>query len=180
MVYPDIRAVVMISTRPLQSADNPALASIIRNVLMEFGIAGPGFACNDPETDSMYETYLPQGSCYLVLEQDGKVLGGAGIAALKGGERGICELQKMYLLPEGRGRGQGRVLITTLLTEAEQLGYRYCYLETMTAMTDAHRLYEKVGFIRLAASPGDTGHYGCNIWYGRQLTQPTTSDKPNT
>lgn len=71
---------------------------------------------------------------------------GVGIGELPGAP-GICELQKMYCLPEARGTGIARALMDTALAFTQK-HYRQCYLETMENMIVAQRLYEKCGFIR--------------------------------
>jgi putative acetyltransferase len=85
------------------------------------------------------------------------------------GESGICELRKMYFLPELRGHGAGTALIAHCLDAARELKYRQCYLETLTGMDAAQKLYEKHGFARIPAALGSTGHFGCNRFYLRQL-----------
>jgi putative acetyltransferase len=74
------------------------------------------------------------------------VVGGAGIAPLPGGGDGVCELRKMYLLREGRGRGWGRQLLGQCLAAARERGFRTCYLETVHRMGEAQRLYLSAGF----------------------------------
>ncbi len=66
----------------------------------EFGADGPGFALHDPEVDHMATAYSAPGAAYfVVVDEGGRVVGGAGVAALEGGEAGVCELRKMYFLP---------------------------------------------------------------------------------
>jgi putative acetyltransferase len=71
----------------------------------------------------------------------------------------------MYFLPEARGRGAGARLMAECLTAARRFGYRQCYLETLTGMDAAARLYERSGFRRISAQMGATGHFGCNRYY---------------
>jgi putative acetyltransferase len=97
------------------------------------------------------------------------VSGGGGIAPLDGGAREVCELRKMYFLPELRGLGVGRRVLDRCLATARELGYRQCYLETLTGMDAAKRLYERTGFRRLDAPCGATGHFGCDAWYALDL-----------
>lgn len=155
--------------RPLRREDNPAVAQLIRTVMPEFGASGPGFAIVDPEVDDMYGTYTQPRSAYWVLERAGRLIGGGGVAPLIGAEPGICELRKMYFLPEARGGGFGQQLIELCLAEARRFGFTQCYLETLTHMTAAQRLYRKNGFESLPAPLGATGHYGCDRWFARNL-----------
>jgi len=154
--------------RPITPADNAAVAGVIRRVMPEFGASGPGFAIHDAEVDDMAAAYAKPGCAYFVVEVDGRVCGGGGIAPLHG-EPGTCELRKMYFLPELRGRGAGKAHIARCLGAARELGYRQCYLETLTGMDAAQKLYEKHDFARIPAALGNTGHFGCNRFYLRQL-----------
>jgi putative acetyltransferase len=155
--------------RPATAADDAAIAAIIRTVMPEFGADGAGFAIHDPEVAAMSSAYDRPGAAYFVVERDGVVLGGGGIAPLDGGPADTCELRKMYFLPALRGHGAGRALIDTCLAKARELGYARCYLETLHGMAAAQRLYERSGFRRLDAPMGATGHFGCNRFYLREL-----------
>jgi len=156
--------------RPIHSGDDPEVAAIIRTVMPQFGADGPGFAIHDPEVDAMCAAYSVPGAAYFVVETgDGRVLGGGGVAKLEGGEPGVCELRKMYFLDEARGSGMGEKLLRHCLSVAKELGYKTCYLETLSGMDAAMRLYEKVGFKNLCAPMGATGHGGCDRWYVREL-----------
>jgi len=155
--------------RPIAPQDNAAVASVIRRVMPEFGADGPGFAIHDSEVDDMAGAYARPGCAYFVVEHAGRVAGGGGVAPLHDDAPGICELRKMYFLPELRGKGAGNELIVHCLEQARRLGYRQCYLETLTGMDAAQKLYEKRGFERIPAALGNTGHFGCNRFYLRDL-----------
>ena len=160
--------------RPITPADDAAVAAIIRAVMPAFGADGPGFAIHDPEVDAMSAAYAVPGAAYFVVEDGaGRVIGGGGIAKLEGGpdaiEGGVCELKKMYFLPEARGTGTGESLLRHCLKVAKDLGYRTCYLETLTGMDAAQKLYRKVGFQALCAPMGNTGHHGCDRWFSMEL-----------
>lgn len=150
--------------RTLRRTDNPAVAAVIRTVMPEFGASGPGFAILDPEVDDMFGTYKGRAA-YFVATREGVLLGGAGVAPLTGARDDVCELRKMYLLADARGLGVGQSLLDTALTAARKLGYRRCYLETLSHMRDARKLYEKNGFTPLKRAMGKTGHFGCNTFY---------------
>lgn len=153
------------SIRPATTTDNAAIAAIIREVMPEFGAGGPGFAIHDAEVDSMAEAYAIPRAAYFVVEADGLVLGGGGVAALAGGEADVCELRKMYFLPALRGRGAGRALIEHCLAAARAFGYRRCYLETLSGMDAAQALYLRTGFRRIDGPMGGTGHFSCDKFY---------------
>ena len=51
------------------------------------------------------------------------------------------------------------------LQAARELGFKRCYLETLTGMDAAQALYAKFGFQRLHAPMGATGHHGCNRFF---------------
>jgi len=151
--------------RPIEPGDDAAMAAIIRCVMPEFGAGGDGFAINDPEVDWMHRAYSTPRCAYFVLERDGVVIGGGGVAPLTGADTDVCELRKMYFLPQARGRGAGGAMMTRCLDAARTLGYRRCYLETLRGMDAAIKLYERSGFEPLNAPMGDTGHGGCNRFY---------------
>ncbi|MFZ5657131.1 MAG: GNAT family N-acetyltransferase [Pseudomonadota bacterium] len=157
------------SIRPIEPRDDAAMASIIRSVMPEFGASGDGFAINDPEVDWMSRAYMAPRRAYFVVEAGGRVVGGGGVAPLDGGDADTCELRKMYFLPEARGLGAGTALMARCLDAARGAGFRRCYLETLTGMDAAMRLYERSGFHRIDAPMGDTGHGGCNTFYLREL-----------
>ena len=150
---------------PIHSDDDAAMAAIIRSVMPEFGATGSGFAISDPEVDWMQRAYAQPRHAYFVLERDGRVLGGAGIAPLIGGDVDICELRKMYFLPEARGIGAGAAMMTRCLAAAREAGFRQCYLETLNGMDAALRLYARSGFRRIVGPLGATGHGGCDSFY---------------
>src|SRR6476469_2326802 len=101
--------------RPIEPRDDVTIAKIIRTVMPEFGADGPGFAIPDAEVDPMSTAYSRPRSRYFVIEADGAVQGGAGIAPLDGGAADVCELRKMYFLPTLRGRGAGKAAIASCL-----------------------------------------------------------------
>ena len=151
--------------RPIQARDDAAIAAIIRTVMPEFGATGCGFAINDPEVDWMHRAYSRPRCAYFVVEREGRVVGGGGVAPLDGGDEDVCELRKMYFLPEARGIGAGAAMMDRCLAAAREIGFRRCYLETLTGMDAAMKLYARSGFRRIDAPMGATGHGGCNTFY---------------
>lgn len=155
--------------REIQPEDNFQVAKVIRTVLEEFNVPKVGTAYADPELDCMFETYQKDRSAYLVIENENKIIGCAGIAPLANGPSDVCELQKMYFLPETRGLGLGAQMMEACLQKAKDFGFTKCYLETMPYMEAAQKLYKKSGFEYLDEPMGCTGHSSCPVWMIKTL-----------
>lgn len=155
--------------REIKTEDDAQVAQVIRAVLVEMGVPKVGTAYADKALDEMTATYDKDNATYFVVEDQGKIIGGAGIAQLENFEGSICELQKMYFLPEARGKGLGAKMMEICLKKAKSFGYEKCYLETLPYMKDATKLYSRTGFEPLEGPMGDTGHYSCNVWMLKSL-----------
>ncbi len=155
--------------RKIEKRDNEAMGRIVQNVLLEMGAPTVGTAYADPFLFNLFETYDKQKAIYFVIEKDNKILGGAGIDQLQSTNENICELQKMYFLPEARGIGLGEKLMNLCLQEAKDFGYEKCYLETLPYMQAAQKLYIKTGFRDLEKPLGGTGHNACSVWMIKEL-----------
>lgn len=151
--------------RKITVRDNESVARIIRTVMPEFGASGKGFAIHDSEVDDMFAAYNNKRAAYFICEDSGKILGGGGIGPLVGGPDNVCELKKMYFLPEGRGTGLGQQLLSQCLESARKMGYTQCYLETFQTMQRAMKLYEKNQFRKIDGPMGNTGHFACDTFY---------------
>lgn len=155
--------------REIKPEDDLAIACVIRMVLIEMGVPKVGTAYADSALDHMASTYDKENAVYFVVENCGKIIGGGGIAPLENCAEAICELQKMYFLPEARGKGIGAEMIRLCLAKAKAFGYNKCYLETLPYMTAATALYKNLGFENLEGPMGNTGHYSCNVWMIKSL-----------
>ncbi len=101
---------MQVSIRHIQSNDNAILAEIIRDTLTEFDANYPGTVYFDPSTDHLYEVFQKERSVYYVAEKNSSIVGGAGIYPTDELSADVCELVKMYLLPQARGEGLGKDL----------------------------------------------------------------------
>lgn len=155
--------------REIKKEDNPEIAKTIRDILIEFGVPKVGTAYADKLLNVLFETYNIKNAVYFIIEKNSKIYGGAGIKHLDNYDGNVCELQKMYFLPEARGLGLGGKMMEICLQKAKEFGFEKCYLETLPYMKDARKLYKKVGFNDLDARMGDTGHYSCNLWMLKDL-----------
>lgn len=155
--------------RQIEKRDNFAISEVIREVLIEFGVPKVGTAYADKSLDCMFETYNAKNKAYFVIEENGKIIGGAGISPLDNYDGNVCELQKMYFTQQARGRGLGAKMMEICLNKAREFGFEHCYLETLPYMDAAQKLYVKTGFTHLEKALGDTGHYSCNVWMIKKL-----------
>ncbi|MCP1630448.1 putative acetyltransferase [Citrobacter amalonaticus] len=153
-----------LTLRPLSAQDNPAIADVIRQVSAEYGLtADKGYTVADPNLDELYQLYSQPGHAYWVVERNGEVVGGGGIAPLICSEPDICELQKMYFLPAARGQGMAKKLALMAMDHARAQGFKHCYLETTAFLREAIGLYEHLGFEHISEPLGCTGHVDCEV-----------------
>ncbi|WNO60220.1 GNAT family N-acetyltransferase [Rheinheimera sp. MMS21-TC3] len=145
------------------------IAEVIKQVGAEFGAIGEGFGPSDPEVEAMSQHYHAyDASRYFIALVNNKVVGGSGIAPFNGSSE-VCELRKLFLLPQSRGLGIGKTLTEKCLEYAKSSGYSQCYLDTLHSMTTAIALYELLGFKHLQQPLAGTIHNGCDVWMLKQL-----------
>lgn len=150
--------------RRITETDNAAIAAVIRQVSAEYGLtADKGYTVADPNLDELFQVYSQPGAAYWVVEQNGEIVGGGGVAPLGCSEPDICELQKMYFLSSARGQGLAKKLALMALDHARQQGFKRCYLETTAFLKEAIGLYEHLGFEHIAEPLGCTGHVDCEV-----------------
>ncbi len=165
--------------RRLEHADVPAILEIIRNAREEYGLKDRIEHVLEPSDHELFEVYRRARAAYFVAMENGAVAGGGGISALPNFDGSTCELQRMYLRPQSRGRGIGRMLVESCVRAARTCGFTRCYLETIAAMTTAIALYEANGFRRLAAPLGDTGHRHNDCWMLLELSADSSLQASN-
>jgi putative acetyltransferase len=155
--------------RPIRAEDNVEIAAIIRKILIEFGANKPGTVFFDPTTDDLYALFSAHGSAYFIAEANGKIVGGSGVFPTPALPEGCCELVKLYLISEMRGRGLGLQLMEKCFQAAIDFGFTQMYLETMPELPTAIGMYEKAGFTYLTGPLGKSGHFGCDLWMIKKL-----------
>ena len=149
--------------RKIALKDNSQVAHLIRSTLEEMGVPKVGTAYGDKALDRMFQTYRKSKSVFYIAENGEEVIGCGGIAPLDNYDGNICELQKMYVSKEARGKGIATQLLEACLASAREFGFEACYLETMPYMNAAQGLYQKKGFTYIKEALGDTGHHACTV-----------------
>ena len=155
--------------REILQKDNESIAKVIRDIFHELDAPKVGTAYADPILDTLYKVYQEPRSIYYVVELEGKVVGGCGVAPLENAEVSVCELQKMYFAPEIRGTGFAEKIIEKCLEFARNQDFNLCYLETLSFMTAAQKLYKRMGFENIDGPMGNTGHSSCEVWMTKKI-----------
>ena len=97
----------------------------------------------DEELQDIKAKYcFPKGEL-LVYEKDNKIV---GIVAYQGLSDMICEMKRLYVLPEYRNSNAGKQLILSIMEHAKKAGYKEMVLDTIVPLQAAIHLYKKYGF----------------------------------
>jgi len=130
--------------RQATNADAESIRALVFAVLEEYGLE-PDPNATDADLDDIEQSYLAPGGTFRVLEdKDDAVIGAYGLFRI---DSDTCELRKMYLRRDQRGRGYGRRLLDDALARAKALGFARVTLETASVLREAIALYERYGFI---------------------------------
>jgi GNAT superfamily N-acetyltransferase len=143
------------------TSDHPAsIVAAARELLLEYGrfvIAQPGvarfcFGSLEKEAARLPQSYIEQGGGCLVAKGTTELL---GLVAWRMVPASVAsdawELKRLWVRPQGRGLGLGRVLTLAVIDRAVAARRSAVYLDTVpTAMASAHRLYLELGFVPCA------------------------------
>lgn len=89
----------------------------------------------------------PTGALLLARNQDNEAIGCVGLRPFA--KVGHCEMKRLYVHPNGRGLGVGRMLAQAVILEAKELGYEAMLLDTLSTMESAQALYKSLGFVEV-------------------------------
>jgi putative acetyltransferase len=97
----------------------------------------------DNELAELPGSYAPPDGRLFIALLDNKT---AGCIALRKFKDGVCEMKRLYVKPQFRGKNIGKKLVELLIGEARKLGYKKMVLDTVPSMQTAQKLYKSLGF----------------------------------
>jgi ribosomal protein S18 acetylase RimI-like enzyme len=135
----------------LFQAETPAHVAQARELFLEYAQSLGFSLCFqnfEKELADLPGDYAPPEGRLLLAECEGEL---AGCVALHRLDDSTCEMKRLYLRPQFRGKGLGRALADRIIAEARQIGYQRMRLDTVEPMMkDAVAMYRKLGFKEIA------------------------------
>lgn len=155
--------------------DESAVQALVFGILRSYGLS-PDPEVTDADLSDLEDAYARQGGRFTVLEaadegvgESGwQIIGTVGLLPLPG-HPAVGELRKMYLHPDWRGRGLGRLLLEQALADAPDLGFQEIVLETASVLAEAVALYRRYGFEPRDVLPGHAPAVRCDMVLGRRV-----------
>jgi ribosomal protein S18 acetylase RimI-like enzyme len=147
-------SVGQIRIRPAVAGDIPEVREMLTEYVRWIGL-DLAFQEIDDELAGLPGAYAPpRGALLVALDSDAhsaKVDPLVAMIGLRPIDDRICEMKRLFVRPEARGRGLARQLIDSILAEARRLKYEEIRLDTLPMMGDAQKLYVAMGFVDIDA-----------------------------
>ena len=131
----------------LQQAESAEQISAVRELFLEYAKSlnfSLCFQSFETELAGLPGDYAPPDGRLLLAAYNSRA---AGCVALHKLEHEICEMKRLYVRPQFRGKGLGRILAERMVDDARKIGYQRLRLDTVEpVMGHAVALYRKLGF----------------------------------
>jgi putative acetyltransferase len=132
-------------------AESPAQIAGTRELFLEYAQSLGFSLCFqnfDQELAGLPGDYAPPEGQLLLAYHEGQL---AGCVALHRLEPRICEMKRLYLRPQFRGKSVGLALVESVIAQARAIGYSHMRLDTVEPiMKDAVAMYRRFGFREIA------------------------------
>jgi putative acetyltransferase len=149
--WPVSSATSVVKDLTLAQAESPEQIAQARELFLEYAQSLGFSLCFqnfDKEIAELPGDYAPPVGRLLLAEVEGRL---AACVALHKLDSGVCEMKRLYLRPQFRGKGVGRALAERIIAEARHIGYQRMRLDTVEpVMKDAVSMYRKLGFKEIA------------------------------
>lgn len=113
----------------------------------------------DAELEHLETKYgLPYGRLYIAY-CDNQLAGCVGLRKI---DMQSCEMKRLYVRPEFRGKRIGNCLVRQIISDAKKIGYMHVLLDTLPFLKSAIHMYKQYGFYEIPSyndSPMDTSIY---------------------
>ena len=100
--------------------------------------------------DAFPKSYNPEKDFMLIAKVEDKF---AGTITFMGEENGIGRLRFFFVEPFTRGKGVGRLVFTTAMDMAKEMGYNHLYFSTYNVLNAARTMYRTLGFVITKETP---------------------------
>jgi GNAT superfamily N-acetyltransferase len=135
---------MVLEFRPSRSDESPG-RGLLRELNDLFNSQYPGRVVRPGSVTSPDEMMPPEG-IFLVGYEDERPIAIGGLRRL---QAGICEIKRMYVVPQARSRGVGRALLAALEDAGRKLGYHRVRLDAGPAQVHSRVLFEKTGYVEI-------------------------------
>lgn len=161
---------------PCEARHADEVVEVIGRVFAEYGMAfePQGY---DADLLDIPGSYFARGGWFGVIEDAGRVVGTVAVVPR---DTTTCEIKRVYLLPEYRGRGYGRALVERVLGWARDRGCRTAIAWSDVRLETAHAVYERMGFERFGERTVDDIDRSREIGFRKDLGDRTARWRPGS
>ncbi len=166
-----------VAPEPYESPESVALVNALYHDIDERYADDGGEDAEGYGKEVTMADVTPPAGVFLVARLDGQPVGCGALRASKVDDA-LAEIKRMYVVPEFRGRGISRAILSELVDTARRSGYPRIRLETGTKQPEAVALYQSAGWSRIPSY----GPYADSEWsmcFALDLTTPSPSSAPD-